>query len=153
MIQPEHVLPSNAPPLRDDGRLFQVSRVLQEQSGNRQQSEFVLDHDVGEIKGEATSFDENQVVAPLQRLQSFPPLYHPQPQHRQAWRYGYARAGWRYPGPEEEARIRLEAERLYNRVRKSQHYLKYRDRQTKDDKGNQDQKWPEHLEKAFFRGS
>ncbi|EMC98932.1 hypothetical protein BAUCODRAFT_41355, partial [Baudoinia panamericana UAMH 10762] len=30
-------------------------------------------------------------------------------------------------------------------------YSKYRQRQHKDDKGSPDQKWPDHLEEAFFR--
>ena len=62
------------------------------------------------------------------------------------------RGGHRYNAPEEEARIRFDSERLYNRFKKSDQYVKYRNRQTKDDKGNEDQKWPDHLEKAFFRG-
>lgn len=51
-----------------------------------------------------------------------------------------------------EAQVQYDAEQLYRRFEKSDQYVKYRARQAKDDKGNGDQKWPDHLEKAFFRG-
>jgi transcriptional enhancer factor len=54
--------------------------------------------------------------------------------------------------PQQEAKLQYDADRLYRRFRQSDQYVKYRARQSKDDKGNGDQKWPDELEKAFFRG-
>lgn len=161
MLQPTRVLPSNAPPLQDgsDG-LHQASRVLQEHSGNRQQH-----HDFGSTGDwDQTKYLYDQQKYPANVLSgenAYPRphgshqlyhqsqhLYHPQPQHRQAWRYG----GYRPYGQINEAQVQYDAERLYQRFRKSDQYVKYRTRQSKDDKGNGDQKWPDHLEKAFFRG-
>lgn len=153
MIQPARVLPSNAPPLRDGDDVHQASRVLQEHSGNRQQTDFGFAPE-SEQKYPSSVLTENSypVQHQHQHQQQIPQLYHPQPQHRQVWRYGYGRGGYRYHAPENEASIRFEADRLYHRFRRSEQYVKYRDRQSKDDKGNGDQKWPDHLEKAFFRG-
>ena len=150
MIQPTRILPSNAPPFREGDSVHQASRVLQEHSGNRQHdcSQVVNDY---ERKYPSSALTENNYTFQTQQPHQVPQLYHPQPQHRHAWRYGHAR-GYRYPGPEDEVKIRYEADRLFHRFRRSDQYIKYRNRQTKDDKGNGDQKWPDHLEKAFFRG-
>lgn len=162
MLQPTRVLPSNAPPLQEgnDG-LQQASRVLQEHSGNRQQH-----HDFGSTadwdptkylydqKYPANVLTGENAYARHQAPHQYPQpqhqhLYHPRPQHRHAWRYG----GYRAPyGQIDEVRVQHDAERLYQRFRQSDQYVKYRTRQSKDDKGNGDQKWPDHLEKAFFRG-
>lgn len=161
MLQPTRVLPSNAPPLQEgcDG-LHQASRVLQEHPGNRQQH-----YDFGNTSEWTQAkypYDQQKYPAnvltgenayPRHHVQQQqgqhhqPQLYHPQPQHRAAWRYGFA---GRY---QDEAALQYNAERLYRRFRQSDQYVKYRTRQSKDDKGNGDQKWPDHLEKAFFRGS
>lgn len=151
MIQPTQVLPSNTSPLRNDDNVYQASRLLQKHSGNRQQPDFSFGDEYNPkyassvLTGNHFSIGHQQ---PYQQAQ----LYHPQPRLRQQWRYGYTRGGHRHNAPEEEARVRYDAERLYNRFRKSDQYVKYRNRQTKDDKNNDDQKWPDHLEKAFFRG-
>ena len=154
MIQPTQVLPSNASPLRNDDNVYQASRILQEHSGNGQQAEFSFG-DGFNTKYSSSVLSENHFSIPHQQpyqQAQAPQLYHPQPRPRQPWRYGYARGGVRHNAPEEDARIRYDAERLYNRFRKSDQYVKYRNRQTKEDKGSEDQKWPDHLEKAFFRG-
>ena len=151
MIQPTRVLPSNAPPLQDCNTVHQASRVLQEHSGNRQQNEFGFTNDY-EQKYPSSALTENSYSRQQQPQQQSLHLYHPQPQNRQPWRYTHARAGHRYPGPAEAARIQIDADHLYRRFRDSNQYMKYRHRQSKDDKGNGDQKWPDHLEKAFFRG-
>lgn len=156
MIQPARVLPSNAPPLRDGDSIHQASRVLQEHSGNRQQ------HELGFSEGHETKYPpdlltENNFpehIEQRQQQQQYEHLYHPQPQHRQALRYGYARGAYRYaqPAPELEARFQAEADRLFRRFRESAQYMKYRQKQAKDDKGNGEQKWPDHLERAFCYG-
>lgn len=173
MLQPTRVLPSNAPPLQDgsDG-LHQASRVLQEHSGNRQQH---LPHDAF---GSAPS-DWNQLKQ-LYDPQKYPAnvltgenaypthhsilhrgphqvtpsahrshnLYPNQASYRPSFRNGHGR----FWSPQDEAKLQHDAERLYQRFAKSDQYVKYRTRQSKEDKGNSDQKWPDHLEKAFFRG-
>lgn len=158
MLQPPRVLPSNAPPLRSDDDYHQALNVLHEQSGNRQRLDFDSATE-SEQKYPSSILTENAypVQHPPQQYQ-VPQLYHPQPQHRQLWRCGFGRGG-RYSthGPEDDAReaarLRFESDRLYHRFRMSEQYVKYRDRQSKDDKGNGDQKWPDHLEKAFFYGT
>lgn len=154
MILPTKVLPSNAPPLQDDNGVQHASRVLQEHSGNRQLVDFNSNNDYepkyplsGPSRLNEQSYPRHHV--PQQPTQHF---YRPQPQHRPTYRYGYSRAGYRYLTPQDEAKYQYEAERLYRRFRQSDQYVKYRGRQSKGDKGNEDQKWPDHLEKAFFRG-
>ena len=154
MIQPPRVLPSNAPPLSTDGS-DQLSRVLQEHPGNRQQSVYSYSQDYEEQKFAVTRLTEN--AYPTSQIQNGLPVY-PQP-HSSTWssdigRSGYARGayGRRPPGqsgPEKD----IEAKKLYRRFLSSDGYAKYRQRQHKDDKGNQEQKWPDSLEEAFFRGN
>lgn len=160
MLQPARVLPSNAPPLQEghDG-LHQASRVLQEHSGNRQQHhdfDSTGDWDQSKYLYDQQKYPANVLTGenayarhhvPHQQYQHRH-LHHPQPRHRYAWRYGHPRGPW----PMNEAQVQYDAEQLYRRFEKSDQYVKYRARQAKDDKGNGDQKWPDHLEKAFFRG-
>lgn len=160
MLQPTRVLPSNAPPLQEGGDgLHQASRVLQEHSGNRQQH-----YDFGNTSAwdqSKYSYDDQKYPANVLAGENAYPrhhvqhhqgqhqhtqLYQPQPQHRATWRYSYPR------GYQDEAALQYNAERLYRRFRQSDQYNKYRTRQSKEDKGNGEQKWPDHLEKAFFRG-
>ena len=155
MIQPTQVLPSNAPPLRDRDNVHQASRVLQEHSGNRQLNAFGFSIDF-EQKYPSSVSTENSYPrhhnAAHHQVPQHQHLYHPQPQHRHALRYSYGQRGYYRSSPEDEARIQYQSDRLYERFRQSEQYIKYRSRQAKDDKGNGDQKWPDHLEKAFFRG-
>lgn len=155
MIQPSRVLPSNAPPLRDDDTddVNESSRILQEHSGSRQHGDAVFSNDI-DFKYPAADSDENIcVVAPA--------FYQPQPlpfvpllpPFQQGLRLGYAHVGRRYPGPEEEARIRADAERLYHHICMTEGHTKYREKQriAKGSKGKK-QIWPTHIEKAFCRG-
>jgi transcriptional enhancer factor len=152
MILPTRVLPSNAPPLQEDNGVQHASRVLQEHSGNRQLVDF---NNTDEYQPKYpssgltdSSYPRHHVLQPTQHV------YRSQPQYRPTYRHGYGRPGYRcYMTPQEEAKLQYEAERLYRRFRQSDQYIKYRARQSKDDKGNGDQKWPDHLEKAFFRGT
>jgi transcriptional enhancer factor len=126
--------------------------VLQEHSGNRQPVDF-NNSDEYQPKYPSSgltdsSYPRHHVLQPPTQH-----VYRPQPQYRQTYRQRYGRASYRcYMTPQEEAKLQYEAERLYRRFRQSDQYIKYRARQSKDDKGNGDQKWPDHLEKAFFRG-
>jgi transcriptional enhancer factor len=156
MMLPTRVLPSNAPPLHDGDGLQHASRILQEHSGNRQHNDFGFATEY-EQKFDPSVFGENSYACQQQIQQQHPhhvtqQLYHPRPQHRQAWRYGSYNRGYGYPNPEEDAKNQVEADYLYRRFRQSESYVKYRARQSKEDKGNDEQKWPDHLEKAFFRG-
>ena len=167
MLQPVHVLPSNAPPLQDgNDNLHHTSRVLQEHSGNRQQhndlgasnnwdqSSYQYDqqkYPANVLTGENVYHHQPGAIRSQHHRQNHH-LYHPQPQHRYTWRYGHGARSYGHHDPNREARVQHDADRLYQRFRKSDQYLKYRTRQSKDDKGSGDQKWPDHLEKAFFRG-
>ncbi|KAF2483705.1 TEA/ATTS domain family-domain-containing protein [Neohortaea acidophila] len=152
MIQPLRVLPSNAPPLREEAHIYQTSRVLQKQSGNRQLGDYTYGEEI-KVKNHLAIFDENQASAAHHQALHTLPLYHPQPQHRQVWRYGHAQPAYQYayPHPEEEERIRIEAERLYDRLLKTDAFVNYRNRQAKSAKGTEEKKWPDHLERAFVR--
>lgn len=158
-MQPERVLPSNASPLDSDA-LRSSSRILQEHSGNRQPSEFpyVAEYDPKYV---GSFFGENSYV-PQQQHSSQPhhlwrQLHHPRPHHHQPWKYAIQRGGHDdYDGYASLAqpKTQVAAEYLYHRFKQSEAYVKYRARQTKDDKrGSDEQKWPEHLEKAFFTGA
>ena len=157
MMVPEQVLPSNAPPLLDDG-LHSASKVLQEHSGNRQHTD--LSYGGGyDTKYSSSLFNENSYIHQHQYQQPLPQqqqltqqLHHSRPQQRQQWKYGIQRNGYHNYATLDHRKVQVEAEYLYSRFKQSESYVKYRTRQTKDDKGNDDQKWPEHLEKAFFQG-
>lgn len=152
MLQPA-VLPSNAPPLGGEDGIYQASRVLQEHSGNRQQLEYTAS---GVYDQKYTALNENTCAPhqPRQHVtQTSTQLYHPQPQYCQPLTYSQVAPRHRscYYGNEEE-RITRQAKSLWQRFQASAPYKKYRDRQHKEDKGDNDTKWPDHLEQAFFRG-
>lgn len=148
MIQPAAcVLPSNAPPLREgggDNTIQHASRVLQEHSVNRQQN----DHS-------STAVYEPTYNIPTQTGEnaypSFPqfPQHQPQTDYSQTYR---APPGYGYRHPDNERGVVKKASELYRRFQECPGYTKYRSRQQKDDKAGQEQKWPDHLEEAFFRG-
>ena len=150
MIQPPRVLPSNATPLPTEDA---ASRVLQEHSGNRQQAcSFASNYD--EQKYDPSRSTENAYPAPP--VQEGYPLY-PQP-HAVAWPPDFRRSanGRGAYGPKSMWPPRdpaVEATKLYKRFLSSDQYAKYRQRQHKDDKANQEQKWPDRLEEAFFQGT
>lgn len=143
MIQP-CVLPSNASPLV--GGSGPAPRILQEHSGNRQHHEFKFSQDY-ETKCPRLLLSENtQPPLPVKSQ----PLYHTS--HQRPFRNGFARPGYgrsHYPTPAEKDD---KARRLLQRFHASEHYAKYRARQVNQDKGGE-QKWPDHLESAFFRGN
>ncbi|KAK4542760.1 hypothetical protein LTR36_006136 [Oleoguttula mirabilis] len=151
MIQPARVLPSNAPPLRDGDGVHQASRVLQEHSGNRQQNEYPTPTNGYEQKYPTPVLTENALPT-YQQPQSYgAQLYQPQPQYRQTFGYGQGRPGHGFYHGNDDSWCIKQARYLYRRFQNSSAYMKYRGRQRKDDKGNDDQKWPDHLEEAFFR--
>jgi len=148
MLQTAPVLPSNAPPLRDEG-VYQVSRVLQEHSGNRQQYEYTTGY---EQKYSTPVSTEDAWPQQQASVGHTPQLYQPQQQYRQPSIYA-SRQACHYNYPDDEQRITRQANMLFARFEASKAYQKYRERQQKEDKGGQEQKWPDHLERAFFRGA
>ncbi|CAK3944834.1 Regulatory abaA [Lecanosticta acicola] len=56
-----------------------------------------------------------------------------------------------YHDPANQARTERQARILLQRFRASHQYMKYRNRQRKDEKPGLDQKWPDRLELAFFQ--
>ncbi|KAM0719988.1 hypothetical protein Q7P37_004123 [Cladosporium fusiforme] len=141
MIQP-CVLPSNSSPLV--GGSDPAPRILQEHSGNRQHHDFRFSQDY-EPKCATLLLSENtQPRLPVKPQ----PVYHIGTQH--PLRSGFARPSYgrsHYTTPAEKDE---RADRLYKRFYASEGYAKYRARQVKNDK-NGEQKWPDHLEQAFFR--
>ena len=141
------VLPSNASPLRS-GSAFD-SRVLQEHSGNRQQADFqyAVKHEHAEKKYATSLSTENSYLAPqVTGLSSYPQrevILNRRPRGYGSRCYGGSKSG---------ANKDVEAKRLYRRFLSSEKYAKYRGRQHKEDKPEFDQKWPDHMEEAFFRG-
>ncbi|KAK5130194.1 hypothetical protein LTR08_002403 [Meristemomyces frigidus] len=156
MIQPARVLPSNAPPLSDGEVHHQANRVLQEHSGNRQQHDYTESAATGyEAKYPTPVLNENVLPSyqPQQTIQQqyASRMYQPQPQYRQTFSYGQARHTQGYYHGNDDAWVVKQAKYLYRRFQNSSLYMKYRGRQHKDDKGSGNQKWPDHLEEAFFR--
>jgi hypothetical protein len=163
MMLPARVLPSNAPPLLDGDALQSASRVLQEHSGNRQISDLAfVETDYEQKYSGVTLFNENsyelQIQPPqpqhhLQQQQLTHHLHYHRPQHRHhTLRHGQHYATNPYLARLHDPKAVVEAEFLYRRFKQSDSYVKYRNRQSKGDK-NEEQKWPDHLEKAFFRGN
>ncbi|KAI7241534.1 hypothetical protein KC330_g511 [Hortaea werneckii] len=146
------VLPSNAPPLEENG-VYQASRVLQEHSGNRQQSTLVV-HGSDQKAPSTASIENSWSSQHVQQLgiATANHYYQVPTSYRQpSLPYGHPHRHSRYFNHSEEESITRQAKRLWQRFQASPAYKKYRGRQHKDDKGNTEQKWPDHLEEAFFR--
>ena len=52
-----------------------------------------------------------------------------------------------------QEKVGRDARRLAGMLSQCEGYLKYRSRQPKEGRGKQDQKWPDHMEDAFLRGT
>lgn len=147
MIQAAPVLPSNGSPLLNADTSRQ-SRALQEQSTNRQHNEYSY------VDG------QEQKYSSLLTETHYPGHQQPQPRHvygqtplqRNQYRYSSSRYQLGHDTHDARARAKQVAAQLYERFRASDQYMKYRTRQQKDDKNNE-QKWPDHLEWAFFQGA
>ncbi|RMY87853.1 hypothetical protein D0862_10596 [Hortaea werneckii] len=147
------VLPSNAPPLEENG-VYQASQVLQEHSGNRQQSTLVV-HGSDQKASSTTSIENSWSSQHVQQLGGVATANHyyrlPTSYRQSSLPYGNAHRQNRYFIHSEEEKVTRQAKHLWQRFQASPAYKKYRGRQHKDDKGNTEQKWPDHLEEAFFR--
>lgn len=156
--QPTQVLPSNAPPLRDSLIDHASHRaVLQEQSGNRQHNyhghaqhqplNIYGQHKIVSSSINGNAFGENAYAYRQPSLQT---SYYGQNQSYQQ-RPSWPRA---FQDRDAEARARVNEgwQSLYNRFVNCPRYKEYRSKQHKDGKKPLEQKWPEHLEQAFFKG-
>ncbi|KAK0337808.1 hypothetical protein LTR59_005340 [Friedmanniomyces endolithicus] len=159
MLQPApRVLPSNAPPLHDDGDSVQhASRVLQEHSGNRQQ----------QLAYPASTIYEPKYTLPLQQTEnSWPGAYTQyQQQHvhlalashqyngGQQFAIRARHPPYDYQHADDERNDLKKAADLFRRFQACAGYAKYRDKQqaAKIEQAVQEQKWPDDLEEAFFR--
>lgn len=122
------VLPSNAPALPETDTYI-PSRVLQERSANRR-------HEYSE---DASSCKRSPTPIYAGRLGG----------------YFTGNLASHFNGDKSEAQIDLETKRLMKLLKACDKYQKYRDRQPSDTtsaKDNKEQRWPDHLEEAFFRG-
>ncbi|KAL1620928.1 hypothetical protein SLS54_005859 [Diplodia seriata] len=129
------ILPSNAPALHDSiiDDIGVARPILQERCSNRQQDFLDTDHRKHGLYQPAENFYNNSAA------QGY--LASAQSSHA-----GYAASAWL---ADEDERVRQEAARLWRMLSRSDAYRKYRARQPKDCR-EQDQKWPEHMELAFF---
>lgn len=130
------ILPSNAPALHDSiiDDIGVPRPILQERCNNRQQDFLDGDHRKHGLYQPAENFYNSAAQGYLASSQS---------SHT-----GYAASTWL---ADEDERVRQEAARLWRMLSRSDAYRKYRARQPKDCR-EQDQKWPEHMELAFFSG-
>ncbi|KAF4545637.1 Transcription factor [Lasiodiplodia theobromae] len=128
------ILPSNAPALHDSiiDDIGVPRPILQERCNNRQQDFLDGDHRKHGLYQPAENFYNSAAQGYLASSQS---------SHT-----GYAASTWL---ADEDERVRQEAARLWRMLSRSDAYRKYRARQPKDCR-EQDQKWPEHMELAFF---
>jgi hypothetical protein len=123
------VLPSNAPALSKSDSAV-TNRVLQEQSGNKQHS-----FDGGRTSRKRSSSSSAEKLC----SQSL------------GGRYFTGNLATRLSGEKSEEQINYEFKKVWDLVQRCETYQKYRDRQPTSDK-DREQKWPDNLEKAFFRG-
>jgi transcriptional enhancer factor len=124
------VLPSNAPALPDPADTI-PSRVLQERSGNRGH---------GYVDG-STSWKRSSSASPVENLYS----------QSLGSNYFTGNIAAQLNGEKSEEQIEFEAKRLWKLLQTCEKYQKYRDRQPTNAK-EREQKWPDQLERAFFRG-
>jgi len=156
MRQPARVTPSNAPRLRDGSKKgYQAPRALQEQPGSRQANDYstTIAYEPPKFAPHVT-IDNNWPTPQHQEQCHVAPLHHAQPEFQQRPAcepslYGRSQS---FYNVEDERRIDHLAQTLWKRFESSEPYKRYRGRQQKDEKAGQEQKWPDFLEQAFFRG-
>ncbi|KAK8238929.1 TEA/ATTS domain family-domain-containing protein [Phyllosticta capitalensis] len=134
------VLPSNAPSLHHESAFDELgvqNRILQERCNNRQQD--FLDQDQR----------KHGLYQPAENYFGGSPHGYLPPSQRSTSSHGLMMMM-----NEPDERVAHEAARLWAMLQRSDAYRKYRARQPKLDDGTpdnkQDQKWPEHMEMAFF---
>jgi transcriptional enhancer factor len=121
------VLPSNAPALPEPVDSI-PSRVLQERSANRR-------HGYAEDSAWKCS------SSPAENVYS-----------ARLGGYFTGNIGTQLNGEKSEAQVEYETKRLLSLLHRCEKYEKYRARQPQTAK-DREQRWPDHLEEAFFRGT
>lgn len=122
------VLPSNAPDLSEPDSSI-PSRVLQERSANRRH-----EHVEGASAWKRSPSPTDNVYSG--RLGGY---------------FTGNLSSSQFHGEKSEAQVESETKRLLRLLRNCDKYTKYRDRQPTTAK-DKEQRWPDHLEEAFFRG-
>jgi transcriptional enhancer factor len=132
MMELQHscILPSNAPALPEP-ELDIPSRVLQERSGNGRQS----------YVGSSGPWKQSP-SSPIENIYS----------HNLGGSYFTGNYATELNGDKSEEQIEQETKRLLRIVRRCEKYIKYRERQPQTTK-EKEQRWPDHMEEAFFRGA
>lgn len=146
-LLPAPIVPSNAPPQSDVIHGQHTSRVLREHSGNRQHDYY------------GSSLEQKYPSAYLSENTYSTYQHVPRPAHvsqQTLLQHNRSRHGQHrhIHGQRDPQQIRKEARYLFQRFKAADGYNKYRNRQSKDDKGTGEgaQKWPDRLEYAFFEG-
>jgi len=121
------VLPSNAPALAEPADPI-PSRVLQERSANKRH-------------GYAEDSTWKHSSSPGENVYS-----------GRLGGFFTGNIGAQVNGEKSEAQIEYETKRLLNLLHRCEKYEKYRARQPQTAK-DREQRWPDHLEEAFFRGT
>lgn len=138
VLQPTPILRSNAPSWTEYDDKAAALRILQEHSGNRQHS-YVHSSIIAKT-APSSYYNKNGY-----------PYVNAKQVHQSSHRHKSGYATIRGYSLRDERRFERKAGDLYYRFCASDGYTKYRQRQPKDKK-SQDQKWPDNLEIAFFRG-
>ncbi|KAF1347736.1 TEA/ATTS domain family-domain-containing protein [Delphinella strobiligena] len=177
VYQPTPILPSNAPPwagVSEEDETTQL-QVLQEQCGNRQLGFLPSQRCASTYNADDESdTDDCSPMAALDSHLGHRAVSYPQP-HASEYRYpnslyennyssmkhdycvsnrlqGHRRGVLGETNEAKEERKReAAARRLASLFAQCEGYIKYRNRQPKEGKGKDDQKWPEHMEDAFLR--
>ncbi|KAF2017703.1 hypothetical protein BU24DRAFT_490820 [Aaosphaeria arxii CBS 175.79] len=123
------VLPSNAPAFAEHGSSI-PSRVLQERSGNRRH-----------VYADGSGSWKRSPSTPVENLYS----------QNLGGGYFTGNLTAQLNSERSEEQIEHETKRLLRLLIRCDKYQKYRDRQPQTQK-EKEQKWPDHLEEAFFRG-
>lgn len=179
VYQPTPILPSNAPPwagVSEEDETTQL-QVFQEQCGNRQLGFLPSQRCASAYNADdGSDTDGFSPTAALNSQLGHRAVSYPQP-HTSEYRYpnseyenNYSSMKHDYSGSnrlqghrhrvlgetneaKEERKREAAARKLASRFAQCEGYIKYRNRQPKEGKGKDDQKWPEHMEDAFLRGS
>lgn len=167
-FHPTPVVPSNAPLWSD---VDQDSRILREQCANRQLGYIQTHHNPDWSTG---INDDTACGSAVARMPSYLPQFHRtnssdlnwlglsnNKYDRNAYRLFNNLNRQRHPGTEKtelgnqakDREAEYNARVLAARFARCDGYIKYRNRQPKEKKGNkEDQKWPDHIEDAFIVG-
>ena len=132
-----YVVPSNAPALPDSCLQDPIipARVLQDSSANRRHADYLRSNVGNHWKHSSSSPTENLYTNNLR-----------------AYYAHHGNIASQLGADKTEDEISYEAAKLCEILKQSEGYRKYREKQDPSDPKQQDHKWPEHMEFAFFKG-